>query len=52
VLGEPVKTIADRRERNAVAGVLAAEPASADTELDAAAAHLVHLGYRDRQGSR
>ena len=44
-----VEPLPQRRERDAVGGVLGLEPAGADAELDPAAAHLVDLGHRDRQ---
>ena len=44
-----VEPLPQRRERDAVGGVLGLEPARADAELDPAAAHLVDLRDRDRQ---
>ena len=44
LLLEPVEALAERRERDAVRGVLPLEPAAAQAELDPAAAHRVDLG--------
>ena len=50
LLLEPVETLAHRRERNAVGGVLRLEPAGAQAKLNPATAHLVHPG--DLHGQR
>ena len=47
LLLQPVETLAERRERDAVGAVLRVEPAGAEPELDPAAAHLVDLGDAD-----
>ena len=47
----PVEPLPQLRERDAVGGVLGLEPAGPDAELHPAAAHLVDLRDRDRQGS-
>ena len=49
---QPVEALAQRRERDRVGQVFFVEPARPDPEVDAPAAHRVHLGHRDRQRSR
>ena len=49
LLLEPVEAFAERRERDAVGGVLGLEPAGAQPELHPAARHLVDLRHRDGQ---
>ena len=52
LLTEPFEPLPHRGERNPVRLVLWREPATAEAQFDAPAAHFVHLCHRDGQGAR